>query len=482
MHLSGLVLDFYDDQSAAVLKSIYPTRDDVPSLVKTAHVLTSEEQHLLPDDVFALVLTQDDGASLRKYACIDAGNTVLAVEYFLQNQDKLPVEAQKVAAANLSEACRWYDLHPPVELVKVALPSIEDGAKALGPVMGAVGKIAGPASSVMNVVNTAKDVGARVGRVAASGGRITTSSFGKEAEVVGTALQPGQENTTVPGTAKAVIKKTAATGHLVQGKEKHPQGEVPEHLEQGGWVQGRQAVPHQHKQLTPHVNVQGAEPPSPTKLKVSQVTALDGRYPLDSYEQVKTASAYFDEYGMRFSPEDRREFCGNMVKRANDMRISVSDLARKYASASYAPTAEIEFALAARRSLYPEEGVELLNKLSAVRATVEPEVFALALVEMDKIAGVHHFYDRDLLDPYLSTFGFEKCATYSESIGNDYVNEFMLQQTAVSSYALIKERFGEDLADEFKKDPVGIFKSLPMEQKKIIMRLAADVQPGGSES
>jgi hypothetical protein len=120
--------------------------------------------------------------------------------------------------------------------------------------------------------------------------------------------------------------------------------------------------------------------------------------------------------------------------------------------------------------------------LAQVRAVVEPEIFALALYEMDKTAGVHHFYDRDLLDPFFTTFGFVKEATYSESIGNDYINEFMLQQVAQSHYAWIKERFGEDMADEFRKDPVGIFKSLPMEQKKIIMRLAADVQPGSGES
>lgn len=492
MQLSGLVLDFYDDQGASVFKALYPAREDVPGLVKTAHALTADERDRLPDDVFALVLVQDDGSSIRKYACVDPGNTVLAVEYFLQNRHKLPEEAQKLAASNLSAACHWYDMAPPAELVKIALnvpalPSVGEVASASkgigGKLMGAAGKVMGPVGTVMGWVGKAQTAAKGVGDVVKSRG-IINPNIAKEAEVVGTALMPGQEDPgkNPPGTGKAVIKKTAATGHLVQGKAKHPQSEKPEQMEQGAWVQGKQEVPHQHKQLRPHINVQGAEPPSPTKMKVSSVTALRGRYPLDSYEQVKTASAYFDEYGMRFSPEDRREFCRNMVKRANDMRIPVSDIARKYASATYAPAEEIEFALDARRALLPDEVVPLLDKLSAARPVVDPDVFAYALYEMDKTAGLHHFYDRDLLDPFFSTFGFVKEATYSESIGNDYVNEFMLQQIAQSHYAWIKERFGEDVADEFRKDPVGIFKSLPMEQKKIIMRLSADVQPGRSES
>jgi len=469
MRLSGLVLDFYDDQGdASTFKSIYPERGDVPLLVKTAHVLTSEEHARLPDDVFALVLMQDDGVALRKYACIDPGNTVLSVEYFLANRDKLPVEAQKLAAANLTEACRWYSLQPPAELVKVALGVADIGMGALNAYTGAQVAKAG-----------AKKFW---GDVAGSKGVVNPHI--KIAETSNTSLMPGQESVdkTPPGTTKAVVKKTAGLGRLVQGKVKHPQSESGEPPEVAGPVPGHQAQAHQHKQLQPHINVQGAEPPSPTKMKVSHVTALRGKYPLDSYEQVKAASAYFEENWMHFSPEDRREYCVSMVKRADAMGIPVSDMARKYGSATYAPQDEIDFALSARRSLYPEEGVALLDKLAQVRAVVEPEVFALALYEMDKTAGVHHFYDRDLLDPFFTTFGFVKEATYSESIGNDYINEFMLQQVAQSHYAWIKERFGEDMADEFRKDPVGIFKSLPMEQKKIIMRLAADVQPSSGES
>jgi hypothetical protein len=119
LKLSGLILDVYDDQRGQVMRELFQARDAVPDFIKQAHALQPDEREALPDDVFALIL-QDQDVTLRKYACIDAGNTELAVRYFLSTGHKLPVEAQKVAAANLITACSWYGLTPPDELTKVA--------------------------------------------------------------------------------------------------------------------------------------------------------------------------------------------------------------------------------------------------------------------------------------------------------------------------------------------------------------------------
>lgn len=108
--------DFYDDPRGEVLKDVFPHLDDVPDLIKTAECLTPEQRTSLPDDVYALVM-RDDRQHLRKFACVDAGNVALSVIYFSENQDQLPVEAQKVAAANLLKACSWYGLRPPQHLV-----------------------------------------------------------------------------------------------------------------------------------------------------------------------------------------------------------------------------------------------------------------------------------------------------------------------------------------------------------------------------
>ena len=117
--ISGLVLDFFDDADGAVIKSVFPDYQAVPDVIKTAAVLSNEERAKLPDDLYALILQNQD-TTLRKFACVDAGNTCLSIEYFMKTGSKLPVEAQKTAAANLLTACEWYDIEPPVALQKIA--------------------------------------------------------------------------------------------------------------------------------------------------------------------------------------------------------------------------------------------------------------------------------------------------------------------------------------------------------------------------
>lgn len=475
MHLSGLVLDVYDDCGGSTLKSIYPTRDDVPVTVKTAHALTDDERERLPDDVFALILDNGESGVLRKYACIDRGNTELAVAYFLQNKDKLPLEAQKVAASNLATACSWYEMIPPLELLKVA------GIGQIGgKIMGVAGAAIPALGTLQGLSGTASDISGGLQRAKQSRGLIDPNLI-KGAEVAGTPIMPLQESTDKSSPKYKTTVKNAAIGHLVQGKEKHPQSERSAALAQNRLHTEKNPAPLQQKQLKPYVNVQGAEPPSPTKVKVSHY-ALHGRYPLDSFEQVKCASAYFDEYWARFSPEDRHEYCTNMVREADALRIPVSDMARKYGSSKYASVEEVMLSLDTRRPLLQEEDTKLLSKLAAAMPTVDPEIFAMALSEFDKRVGLHHYYDSNVADPFFTTFGGTKVAEYSFSVGSDYVNEDRLKEFAIAGYALLKKRFGEDIANEFQKDPIGIFESMPLEQKKVISRLATDPQPTRGDS
>jgi len=116
--ISGLVLDRYDDPEGVVLRTIFP--GELPELVKSAAALSYEVRARLPEDTFALVLVDSD-VELRKFAMADGGNTALSVEYFLKMGHKLPVEAQKVAAANLVRGCGWYGIEPPEALQKIAL-------------------------------------------------------------------------------------------------------------------------------------------------------------------------------------------------------------------------------------------------------------------------------------------------------------------------------------------------------------------------
>jgi hypothetical protein len=163
--LSGLVLDVYDDPDGDILRGIFPTYREVPDLIKEAHQIDSMERDELPDELFALVLINEDTV-LRKMACIDAGNTALAVEYFLKTAHKLPIEAQKVAAENLITACGWYDLDPPEILSKVAGIGM---AAAKGLYGGPLGMGLAAVTAPGIVKGTAQQVGGKMQAAKASG-------------------------------------------------------------------------------------------------------------------------------------------------------------------------------------------------------------------------------------------------------------------------------------------------------------------------
>jgi hypothetical protein len=115
---TGSIIDFYDDPNGMVLSEKI-AEAQIPAFIKEATFLSPEDRQALPDDVFALVMV-DQGEKIRKYACVDKGNTALNVMYFLENRDRLPLEAQKTAAARLQQACRDHQLDAPMILQKLA--------------------------------------------------------------------------------------------------------------------------------------------------------------------------------------------------------------------------------------------------------------------------------------------------------------------------------------------------------------------------
>lgn len=427
--ISGLIVDVHDDYRGDVLRSLFPTQNDIPELVKSATVLSPNERSALPDDVFALVL-RDGDTTLRKFACHDAGNTALSVLYFLKTAHKLPEEAQKTAAENLAVACGWYDLDVPEEIKQAGL---------LGKAMSVAQLPGAIANTKQNIQQNMQ--GIRAGE--ASGQTIVTPhemkhASVKEADISGTSIAPHSPPN--PADKKHfAVRKTA----------------------------------HMH----PHVNVTGVEVSSPPVEKKASRFALGDRYPLDTFEQVKMASSYFDEFWKRMDPADRREYCVKLAERAEELNIPISKTAAAYAGTTYATYDRLKTAHDCRVNVLREaKHLDLLEAIFEKRAELEPELFAETLHEFDKLASIDYYYDRDVVDPFLSTFSEKRAEddNWKETIGNDYITAAVLKRFASGKLAVVEAAFGDDFAKEFRKDPIGIFKSLPREQRKIVARMAND--------
>jgi hypothetical protein len=407
-------LDFYDDPSANVLKGKLPDLKAVPEFIKTAERLSLEEMDKLPDDVFALV-TWDGTEKMRKFACVDQGNTALSVIYFLQNRDLLPDEAQKTAAANLLTACGWYDMAAPAELEKVALLGAAMGALTMGSALAeGRGKLK------------------RQKRLMKSG---------------------------VP--ASQVVKTDELTGSSPM-----PRGSDPE--------KRASAVLH------PHVDITGLMAP----LKIVEDEAEHyclvkegaARYPIDTISQVEQAISYFEEHGTKFDPFDRHLYCTKLASRASDLGLVPPEVVERYGSTKMAQ--DFHVGVFTRQRMFREGTSEhsLLDEMQKTASVYKPEVMAAALEQFDRTHGLDRLWDSQIPDPYFTFFGPEKLAEWSYSDGNDTITAERLKRCAEQDKVAISRLFDDDLAKEFSKNPQQIFDSLPRDSKRIIMRVASQVE------
>lgn len=264
-------------------------------------------------------------------------------------------------------------------------------------------------------------------------------------------------------------------------RDRNPTKTIPkvgEALTQNEGVSGEQfqKLP-QAAPLKLRVDTTGKEAPSAPTTKESQYWGLPAfrRYPLDSYAHVKTAASYYDDNYKAFAPALRREYCHNLCKRASMLGIEVSDEVRKYGAEGYASAAEIDIALSGREGVVKEAAhLQVLQDLREGRHRMLPEDFALVLGEFDKVAGIDHLYDQHVLDPYYSTYGVKQAEDEGALLaGNDYISQAELERFARTCSGKLHDIFGGDFVKEFRKDPVAITKSLPTDQRKMVIRLAA---------
>ena len=344
--LASELLDFYDDPEHVIFKQRFPDPEVLPDFIKAAKLLTPEERRALPDDLFALVVDEDDG-KLRKFARTDKANTALSVVYFLDGgAAKLSDELAKTAAESLIEGCGWYDLEAPEVLQKIAKGEIDEG-----------------------------------------------------------------------------VTKIAGVGAMAEIK----------HM----------AMPSQDK------------------------------YPLDSYRDAQSSVRFFEKYASKLSPRGRREFATNASKRAEELGIPVTQDMQIYASETMADKNKIarQIQLRIDRAPKPDQRryATFYEKIASVPAGVAAEALAL----LDEEAGLDVHWDGILMDPYQTVLEIEKEASYAFHDTHGSVTDEDIKDLANRQQKSIEQAFDKDFYKTFKGDPVTVFKSLPLPEKRTLIRLRA---------
>lgn len=511
--LSGYVFDHHDDVDGRIVKSAFPSFRDIPDFVKTAARLSESEIDTLPDDQFALVLL-DGGSKFKKYATVDAGNTALSVLYLLKQAHLLPKDAVKIAACNLIEACNLHGLDIPVELVKAA----QEG-------MGVSGMSQQPYGKGSKVQKKMPEDPPKESRENPLLGQGDAAWFDVE-ERTNREGTPGVNFVTVPAFSPKEKEKTATSSDLppITLAFRRPDGHMHVEDDMGNYYKvpydvfkkthghmlkeypelhtpmdqkhfdlfmgastktasaetisrersWRESPYYDASEWNPSEHEVGEDAPMPER------TLLNEKYPVDSFSQVKTASAYFNENWRELHPRERHEYCVKLASRMLELGVAVPTEMERYASVTYA--ADVDSYVGLRRQHVPEEYHSSIDLLLEKRAQVKPDTFAETLAEFDIMTGLRWEWDAGVPDPWMSTFGpsFQKLADENWRWDKDgtRISQDDLENLARNGHSLLCKTFGADFAKEFSKKPKDVFLSLPEPNKLLVARMASDRHSG----
>lgn len=463
--LSGYVFDTYDDMDGHVLRSIVENPTSLPPFVKTAARLTSTQVNDLPDDKFALILF-DGTDKMKKFATLDKGNTTLSVLYLLKQAHLLPPDAVKTAARNLIGALQTHGLSVPAELAKTAKTGVS-------PVSG---------KSQTPYAKGAKIQQVQYPEILEEPKESHDSPQLGKAEA---AWDDVKERTNVEGSPGTNFmespifsqkEKYKIAGQTFDSSTRAQQPGAEAHFASGA------ATRQQSWRESPYYDISGWDPSmgGTDGPATPALTLLEGSYPIDGYDQVKTASAYFDLNWKDLPPRDRHQYCVKLASRMKQLDIEVPEAIARYGSQTYA--SDVDSYVEARRSYVPEDAHDVLDMLLEKRAQVSPGVFAESLAEFDRLNNLNWHWDAQVADPWYSTFGpsLEKIAEENWRYDNNgcRCSEDDLDNLARNGYPRLCKSFGQDFAKEFAKSPKTFFQALPEPNKLILARLASDRHNG----
>lgn len=209
--------------------------------------------------------------------------------------------------------------------------------------------------------------------------------------------------------------------------------------------------------------------------------ACDGKFPINTAEQVKMAVEYFEENHSHFSPKNALEYCGNVIKQAeeNNVDIDKDKKVMRYDSRSYSNMLKMAFDNRLRliKGIYEygdKDGEALkmaYERLLGKKDEIEPREFSEKLAHLDMTSGVDRHWDKGSIDnPYVSTF--QKKTVETIKIGGRHVRKDELIRVAETEK--FAEVFDSGFTEKFKNNPMDIYNSLPLPDQKLIVSMMED--------
>lgn len=120
---------------------------------------------------------------------------------------------------------------------------------------------------------------------------------------------------------------------------------------------------------------------------------------------------------------------------------------------------------------------EAYGRLAKVASAIDADELVTLIYKLDDDAGLLHRYGKTLPDPHLCVFERTKEASWSWTHGGHYVNQDQLLRLATGpTREQLEKIFDCDFVTQFRKDPLGVFQTLPVEQQIILSNMASQSQ------
>lgn len=386
--------------------------DAIPENIKQATV-TDLDVATAPDDLFALVIERPGHPNLRKFACSDGPTTYVSALYLANTYRNLTPAAVKTAANSLLQAADVYGIALPDDVAKLAAT-------------GGLTPFEEP-----EVKEASLDEMLKMVRI-----RRQENKLRKTADLTGTELMPVGPTKSPTNAAK---KLAAVSNHVV-------------------WS-------------GPTV----AEIEPPLRIVRDEVKTAGGNaYPLDKMRDILELEHTFTNRITEIPADDRVKVACALVERERDLGVPSGAGALKYAGRSFRTARELEQALWSRTTMAQRARKDAsgYTKLAAIR---DPQEYAEKLAEVDRSLGLDREWDRGLEDPWAATLSSKKEAEVIYNKNGVFVSDHQLERMAAKEpKKVLCAILEEDMVEEFIKDPVGVFRSMPEPMKQAIGRLAND--------
>jgi hypothetical protein len=219
---------------------------------------------------------------------------------------------------------------------------------------------------------------------------------------------------------------------------------------------------------------------------------LKDKYPIETVEQVKTASVYFETHLRRFDFVDRSVAATAIEKRASELNVKLnSDWIKNYGrmlkkQASYSPT--FDSAIKARKDMCAHYNVKianegtyidskiLLEKIAAEKDAMDPSDMVSTLAEFDKLARLDLHYDSRIMDPIMSVFGNLIDSNYDrvKIAGDLFDTDFQSAAANPSVIIAINNSLGEDIGRDFGINPSATYENMSSANQALIEDIIRD--------